>query len=181
LAYRKLDPAIVEEVLRRWQRRESARLIARAVGVDRKTVGRFVASATTLALPCDRDLTEGEVERVIWRARVRRAAKPLSEEWLAVLAERERIAGWLTEPRPLSLQTIHLLLRRDHGLWVSYATLRRFAIRELGWRRPPSASPRAPKVRPAAESGTRLVAAVAVSSRPPAIADLDLMTRFAAR
>jgi transposase len=51
-----------------------------------------------------------------------------------VEAHRVRIEHWLGQKRPLRLRKIHTLLRRDHGLDVSYDTLRRFVRKELGWR-----------------------------------------------
>lgn len=53
---------------------------------------------------------------------------------------RERIERWLTgddETRPLRLSKIHTLLVRDHELQASYGALRRFAMQELAWRKPP--------------------------------------------
>jgi len=173
LAYRKLDDVTVDGVLRRWQRRESARLIARETGLDRKTVGRWIASAKSLALPRDRDLTEGELRAVLRGKRLRRAP---SDEWRALRALHERIAKWLTEPRPLALRTVHLFLTRDHGVDVSYATLRRFAIRELGWRRIPSASPPAQGPR----RSVRDRAALRVAGLAGPVHD-ELMSRMAVR
>lgn len=183
MAYRKLDSVTVEQVLRRWQSGESARGIARAMQLDRKTVGRWVTSAGKLALPRDRDLTEAEIHSVIRRARKHAAPRPPSEEWVALLVHRERIAAWTVEPRPLPLSVVHVMLERDHGVRASYATLRRFAIRELRWRRVPDASPRAsvsPQrlsiVPPSPPSGVR------ISVMPSPIVDGgELMGRLAAR
>lgn len=49
------------------------------------------------------------------------------------MEHRDRIEGWLTQKRPLRLTKVHTLLARDYGVEVSYATLRRFAIDELGF------------------------------------------------
>lgn len=172
MAYRKLDAAIVEQVLRRWQQHESARSIARVMGLDRKTVGRWLTSATSLALPQDRDLTEADVRAVIRRGRKLAPPRGPSDEWRVLLAHRDRIAGWVAEPRPLPLSVVHVLLSRDHGVAASYATLRRFAIRELGWRRIPDSSPRVSMVPPSPPSGVR----ISVMPEPG-----DLMTRLSAR
>lgn len=183
MAYRKLDSVVVEQVLRRWQSGESARSIARAMQLDRKTVGRWLTSATKLALPRDRELTEGEVRSVIRRSRKHAAPRPPSDEWVALLAHRERIAAWIVEPRPLPLSVVHLMLERDHGVHASYATLRRFAIRELRWRRVPDASPRASvlPIRPSLVPPSP-PSSVRISVMPSPMADGgELMGRLAAR
>jgi transposase len=158
LAYRKLDSEIVGQVLARWQRGESGRSIARSLGVDRKTVGRWLTSAGKLALPADRALTYAEVVAVISRARKPTSPREPSAEWLALGPHREQITAWVKEPRALPLSIVHTMLVRDHGVRVSYATLRRFAIRELGWSRTAMAAP--PPVvafeMPAPPSGVRL-------------------------
>jgi hypothetical protein len=173
VAYRKLDAQIVENVLLRWQKGESSRSIARATGLDRKTVGRWLSSAKRLALPRERALTDGEVRAVMQRTRRSVGTREPSETWLGLLAQRERLARWLSEPAPLPLSTAHLLLAREHNVQTSYATLRRFALRELGWRRAPDASPRMSPTPPGPASGVRI-------SVVPSADDEDLLVRLAA-
>ncbi len=55
-----------------------------------------------------------------------------SEAWQALVQQRARIEGWLTGEPPLRLVRVHELLARE-GIEVGYATLRRFAHRELDW------------------------------------------------
>lgn|GEM_PF-5525120 len=133
--FRKLDASVVEEALRRWQRRQSARSIAKVIGVDRKTVGRWVASAMALKLPSDRELADSEVRAVIRHARKQAAPRGPSDSWRALHAMRERIIALTSPPEPLALSVVFAVLVRDCGLRASYATLRRYAIRELGWKR----------------------------------------------
>jgi transposase len=135
MSYRELTMIDVKEVLRRWQAGQGARQIARQAVADRKTVARYVAAATELGLPCDRALDEGEVHAVAQRVQVR-PVRDASAERRELERHKERIAGWLGAPRPLRLSKVHVLLRRD-GIEVSYATLRRFAMEELGWRKKP--------------------------------------------
>jgi hypothetical protein len=94
-----------------------------------------------------REPTDDEVHEVAQRVQSR-SLPTASDEWQAVAVHKERIETWLTLKRPLRLTKGHTLLVRDHGLEVSYDTLRRFAMQELEWRQ------KAPTVR--------------VDDRPPA-------------
>jgi transposase len=133
MPYRELTMIDVKEVLRRWQAGHSARQIHRETGVDRKTVAQYVERATELKLPKDRELDEDEVHAVAECVQARPAGSP-SEEWLSLAPHRARIEGWLQGKEPLRLTKVHVLLGRD-GVAVSYSTLRRFAMHELGWRK----------------------------------------------
>ncbi len=131
MSYRELTMIDVKEVLRRWQAEQSVRQIGRETGIDRKTVGRYVATARAIDLPRDRELTEAEVHEVAQREQSR--PLPAATDERAELAKHKaRIEAWLGEKRPLRLTKIHALLVRD-GLTASYATLRRFAMEELSW------------------------------------------------
>jgi transposase len=137
MSYRELTMIDVKEVLRRWQAGQSVRRIGRETGIDRKTVSRYLATATELGLPRDRELAEMEVHEVAQREQ----ARPLpaaTDERAEVAQYKDRIAAWLAQSRPLRLRKIHTLLVRE-GLRASYWTLRRFAIEELSWsKRPPT-------------------------------------------
>jgi transposase len=136
MPYRELSMIDIKEVLRRWSAQQSLHEIARATGVDRKTVRRYVRAAQSCSLPQDRELTEAEIHEVSQRVQSRRVPDA-SAEWQAVAAHKDRIDEWLTRKRPLRLSKVHTLLGRD-GVEVSYDTLRRFAMQELGWRKRPS-------------------------------------------
>ncbi len=134
MSYRELPMIDVKEMLRRWSAGHGDRKIGRETGTDRKTVQRYTAAAKELALPRDRELTEAEVHEVA-RCVQARPGRAASTEWTAVAEHQERIAKWLGLQRPLKLSKIHTLLVRDHGVEVSYDTLRRYAMQELGWRK----------------------------------------------
>ena len=136
MSYRELTMIDVREVLRRWQAGQSARQIARQAMVDRKTVARYIATAEKLELPRDRALDEGDVHEVAQREQARALPDP-SAERRALEPHKERIGAWLGAARPLRLTKVHTLLKRD-GVDVSYATLRRFAMDELAWRKRPT-------------------------------------------
>jgi hypothetical protein len=64
-------------------------------------------------------------------------ARPLpapSDAWVALRGRLAQIQAWLDCDPPLRLVRVHELLARD-GVAISYTTLRRFASRELGWRK----------------------------------------------
>ena len=64
MAYRELHRMEIEEVVRRWQVNESQRAIARATGLARETVKKYLAAAGDLGLsatgppPTERELVE---------------------------------------------------------------------------------------------------------------------------
>jgi transposase len=134
--FRELTMIDVKEVLRRWQMSQSGRRIGRDTGADRKTVGRYVREAVALGLPRDRPLTEEEVHAVAQRVQSRPEPEP-SEAWEALIPHKSKIEGWLGGSKPLRLSKVLQLLERI-GVKTSYATLRRFAIAELGWSKRPA-------------------------------------------
>ena len=133
MPYRELTMIDIKEVLRRWSARQSLHRIARETGVDRKTVRRYVHAAQSCSLPQGRELTEDEIHEVAQRVQSRPVVDA-SAEWQSVAVHQKRIEEWLTSKRPLRLTKVHTLLRREHGLEVSYDTLRRFAMQQIGWR-----------------------------------------------
>jgi transposase len=132
MSFREITMQDVRELLRRHETGQSARRIAREMGLDRKTVGRYLEAAQKLktATATVTDEVAGQVGR---RVQARPAPAP-SEAWRALEARRTQISEWLGGERPLRLVRIHELLARD-GLTVGYTTLRRFASRELEWRK----------------------------------------------
>ena len=68
MGYRELHRMEIEEVVRRWQVNESQRAIARATGLARETVKKYLAATGRLGLsatgppPTDREL--GELRRL---------------------------------------------------------------------------------------------------------------------
>lgn len=139
MSYRELTMIDVKEVLRHWMAGHSNRQIAKASGADRKTVGRYVAMAKALGVGSKHALDDDAVQEVAQAVQARPEVSP-SEEWAEIARHREQIEKWLGEKRPLRLRKVHTLLVRK-GLTASYATLRRYAMTELGW------SKKAPTVR----------------------------------
>jgi len=135
MAYRELTMIDIKEVLRRWLAGHAVRQIAREGGVDRKTVRRYVHAAQVCELEPVCELSDELVHQVALRVQSRTLPAP-SEQRSQLLERREQLRDWLEAEEPLRLSKVHVLLER-RGVQVSYSTLRRFAIEELGWRKRP--------------------------------------------
>lgn len=125
MGYREVGLMQVVEVLRRWQAGESVRAIARATGLARNSVRKYLRAAERLGLgphgPAPND------EQVLRLVRLSSSAAPArAAPQVAVLdAHRELIAGWLSKEH-LQLTRVAELLAQQ-GVPVTYTTLRRFA------------------------------------------------------
>lgn len=137
MAYRELHMIDVREILRRQRLGHGARRIAAAVGIDRKTAGRYVDAAREAGVTPETELTDAVVHDVARRVQAREPLPP-SDEWRAIAAHRAQIETWLTRARPLRLRRIHALLVRNHQLDASYDTLRRYVQKEFSWRKRPT-------------------------------------------
>jgi len=133
MSYRELTMIEIREVLRRWQAGQSIREIAREGGVDRKTARRYVKAAEACGVPRAAAISDVHVQAVAERVQARPTASP-SAERERLLPQRARIEQWLSGESALRLSKVHRLLEGD-GVSVSYATLRRFVVRELGLRK----------------------------------------------
>jgi transposase len=133
MSFREITMQDVSEVLRRWQAGQSARRIAREMGIDRKTVGRYIEEAKAGGLVAETAVTE-EVARTVGVGVQTRPLPPPSQQWQSLAQRRDQISAWLESARPLRLVRVHELLAREE-IAVSYTTLRRYVRRELGWRK----------------------------------------------
>lgn len=122
------------EVIRRWQAGESARGIARASGVARNSVDKYLRLAKAAGVERDgKPPGDGVVRQLISQSRPGpRPGSVAAPGRLALKERRERIAAWLREER-LQLTRVHELLLRD-GVTVSYTSLREFARDEGLWK-----------------------------------------------
>jgi transposase len=126
--FREITMQDIRELLRRHEAGQSARKIAHELGVDRKTVGRYLEQAQKLEIAVVTD----DVALAVGQRVQARPPVPLSQAWQTLVDRRAQIEAWLTSDTPLRLVRIHELLARD-GIGVGYTTLRRFAHRELDW------------------------------------------------
>jgi transposase len=134
MSYREVSVIEVKEILRLWLDGRSLREVTTLVGVDRKTVRRYVEAGQAAGL--DRDDGPEQLSDELLGAVVAavRPARPrgTGASWETIAGERDRIEGWLKQG--LTLVKVHVLLER-HGVVVPYRTLHRFAVAELGFGR----------------------------------------------
>ena len=135
----------IEEVVRRWQVNESQRAIARATGLARETVKKYLAAAGDIGLsatgppPTEREL--GELRRlgVVATQPIMRVAPHVA----TLEAHRDQIATWIDDDH-LLLTRVQELLLGQYGVPVAYTTLRRY-VRQAGlWKQPRSTVRMAP-------------------------------------
>lgn len=133
MAYREVTMIEVREVLRRWLAGAAKKEIAGFLGLDPKTVRRYVRAAESCGLtPGDGNaLTEETFTSVLAALEPRRACSA-GETWKRCEAARERIEAWLRSR--VRLSKIHRLLKRE-GVDVPYSSLHRYATRVLGFGR----------------------------------------------
>lgn len=132
MAYRELFVVEVREILRLWMRGRGMRTVARQVGVDRKTVRRYIEAAQALGLSREgesRTLDDGLI------AEVASAVQPGAPREPGRMREHCRahsklIEGWLDEK--CRGPKIVKLLARHTGVVVPLRTLQRFIAEELG-------------------------------------------------
>lgn len=141
MAYREVNVFDVKEVLRRWLRGDAKKAIARQVGVDPKTVRRYVAAARSVGLSApaaESALSEGALSAVMAEVKPR-GGRPRGPGWDACERQHELIKALLDEG--VLLTKIRKLLLRQRGLKVSYGTLRRYAVERLGFSEPERSIP----------------------------------------
>jgi transposase len=128
MAFREVRVFQVREVLRLWLRGEGVRATERLVGVDRKTVRRYVAAAVEVGLVRDggeEQLSDEFVGAVVEAVRPHRADGH-GETWRLLVANHELIVNWLKD-EGLTVRKVHDLLGR-RGLVVPERTLHRYAL-----------------------------------------------------
>jgi transposase len=130
MAFREVTMLEIKEVLLLWLGGMPKKAIARQVGLDRNTVRGYVRAASHLGLSpgWGGPLTDEQVAAVVERLRAPPAEPVRSESWLRCEQQRAFIQGHLDHG--VQLTKVHRLLKRN-GVAVPYATLHRFATREL--------------------------------------------------
>ena len=138
MGYRELHRMEIQEVVRRWQAQQSQRAIARATGLARETVKKYLTAAISLGLsatgpaPSEAVLIELRRLGIVAVQPVRRVAPQ------AAMLEpcRAQIATWLDQDQLLPTRIQELLA--GQGVAVTYTTLRRYARQAGLWKQPRS-------------------------------------------
>ena len=132
MAHREVTMLEVKEVLRLWLAGVPKKGIAASLGLDVKTVRRYLRAAKAAGLEAgDRALDDALLLAVMERVRPV-LGRPHGEGWDRCEEHRAFVEGHLSHGVRLS-KVRKLLVRR--GTEVSYPTLRRFAMAELGFGR----------------------------------------------
>ncbi len=115
----------IVEVLQHWHAGRPKAVIAESLGVDRKTIGKYVAPAVDAGLvPGGPALGRAEWSSLVtgWFPElVDRSAR--SRTFAVIDAHRERIAEMLTSN---TAATVHQRLRDEHDLFVGISSFRRY-------------------------------------------------------
>jgi transposase len=131
MAFREISVVQIKEALRLWLKGAGERTIAQAVGIDRKTVHRYLERARELGLNRDGDesqVTDELIGQLVERVRPHRPDGH-GDSWRALLAEEVRITEWVNAD--LTVTKIGILLAR-RGVDVPHRTLARFCVERLG-------------------------------------------------
>jgi transposase len=125
MPYREVRVVDCQEVLRRWLAGDGVRPIARATGLDRKTVRKFVTVALGLGFkPGDSWPEEKLIAAFVSATLHSRLPAPPGVAEKVLLERRDRIQEWIGQG--LLLTKVHEFLIRE-GTQVAYGSLYRFA------------------------------------------------------
>ena len=130
MAYREVWSVQVLEVIRRWQAGESQRAIARATGLARNTVGKYLRMAVAVGISPGQPPPEELLAAWLRKNQPGPSPGALPAPLAAVLERRQgQIEAWIRQEQ-LQITRVHELLLGE-GVAVSYTTLRRF-VRQAG-------------------------------------------------
>jgi transposase len=134
MAYREVTRVETKEVLRQWIGGAGCKRVAARLGLDVKTVRRYVHAAQALGLTREGGeaaVNDDLLTRLLGSLRTQ-PGRPRGDAWESCQAHRDRIKQLLAQG--LRLSKLRKLLLRQ-GVRVPYATLHRFAVAELGFGR----------------------------------------------
>lgn len=128
MGHREHNMTEILDILRRRQAGDGKRQIAKATGVDRNTVRKYLKIAETCGFTPLSDLeTLHEIALAIFREVHLSSDKSASANEELLLPHKEAIKGWLRE---LSLTKVHIKLGRM-GVGIDYSALYRFSRKHL--------------------------------------------------
>jgi len=135
MPYREVTMLEIKETLRLWLGGLGKKPIARQLGLDPKTVRRYLRVSTACGLAREQGpgaLTEERLVAVL-AALAASPQRSHGETWAQCQEHRAFLAAVLKQG--VRLTKVRKLLRRRHKVVVPYATLHRFAVAELGFGR----------------------------------------------
>ena len=132
MGYREVTMLEIKEVLRLWWGGAAKKRIAAQLGLDIKTVRRYLRAAVACGVRPGGESPSEEQTAAVVAALQPDWGRQRGEAWAVCAAQRQFIAARLEDG--VRLSKIRRLLR-GRGVPLSYATLRRFAVVELGFGR----------------------------------------------
>jgi transposase len=126
--FREVTMIELKEVLRLWGKGLPKKRVAAQLGLDPKTVRRYLKAATAAGLHADGDPISDEQVRDVLLALHPAGGRPRGDGWALCVGQREAIRRWLAGG--VRLTKIRKLLARQ-GVRIAYPTLHRFAVLEL--------------------------------------------------
>ena len=125
--YREVTMIEVKEVLRLRGEGLPKKRIAAQLGLDPKTVRRYLNAAATAGVRVRATISDEEVRQVLLALHPA-GGRPRGDGWARCVEQRTSIERWLGDG--VRLTKIRKLLVR-HGVEIAYPTLHRFAVLEL--------------------------------------------------
>jgi transposase len=125
--YREVTMIEVREVLRLRSDGVPKKRIAAQLGLDPKTVRRYLTAAETAGVRVSGGVSDEEVRQVLLALHPS-GGRPRGDSWALCVEQRAALARWLGDG--LRLTKIRKLLVRQ-GVHIPYPTLHRFAVLEL--------------------------------------------------
>jgi transposase len=131
MARRSFDMFDLIELFTHWHAGRSQRQLAESLGIDRKTIAKYLAPAIAESLtPGGEPITEQA-----WTAHIARWFPEVADPglrattWPGIEVHRDRIRGWLAAE--VSAATIAQRLRDEHGVSASESSVRRWISANL--------------------------------------------------
>lgn len=125
--YREVTMIEVREVLRLRGAGLPKKRVAAQLGLDPKTVRRYLTAAAAVGVPVTATISDEDVRQILLALQPA-GGRPRGDGWTRCGEQRAAIERWLGEG--LRLTKIRKLLVRQ-GVQIAYPTLHRFAILEL--------------------------------------------------
>ena len=126
--FREVTMIELKEVLRLWGKGLPKKRVAAQLGLDPKTVRRYLTAATAAGLRADGDPISDEQLCDVLLALHPAGGRPRGDGWTVCAEQREAIRRWLEGG--VRLTKIRKLLARQ-GVRITCPTLHRFAVLEL--------------------------------------------------